>query len=543
MRDPGSVAGELTEQIPALLARHNLPGLAVGICDRSGLLWSQGFGSTRSGGGDPVRTSTMFSVQSCSKMYAAVVVLAAAQRGLVELDRPVTGYLPEFTVNSDFESAPQEKITLRHLLSHTAGFTHEAPEGSNYLVGSKSFAAHCRSIASTWLRFPVGHHYEYSNLGIDLAGWAVSRAAGTPFCDLARQWIFEPLGLHRSTFDYRAIAGDADRAAGHDRQHKRLPVRIPMVPAGGLYASVDDACRFVQMHLRGGEPVLSASSFAEMYKIPFGAPGQLAGYGLGITIGSAGGRPVHGHNGGGLGFPADCCWDPEAGVGVVVLTNSVDHPMQGSLSARLLGDLAGPPPQAAPGPLPAEIFVPPGQLRGLTGEYVGRGGDTVTLAIGDSRLVFASKGSEQPARMTAASEFCLQADPGQRFRVLPGQDGRAGYLQNAHDGFTRYRNDADGHSAPDAGPDAQAFAVTASGAAAGAALLRHLPGGDALLDMPGEPGLHLTRMGPARCRSATGETLDLGQAPPTYASIALHPRPSPAGLLGQDRSGQPGRAR
>ena len=72
-------------------------------------------------------------------------------------------------------------MTLRHLLSHTAGFTHEAPVGNNLVVGRASFAAHCRSISDTWLRFPVGHHYEYSNLGIDLAAFVIERVSGLPF--------------------------------------------------------------------------------------------------------------------------------------------------------------------------------------------------------------------------------------------------------------------------------------------------------------------------------------------------------------------------
>lgn len=221
------IVDDLAEQIPELLARHHVPGLAIGVCDRSGVLWAKGFGGTRAEGGKPVTPSTMFSIQSCSKMYTAAVVMVAVERGLVGLDRPITAYLPEFTVNSCFEGPAQDKITLRHLLGHTAGFTHEAPEGSNFLIGAGSFPAHCRSISDTWLRFPVGHHYEYSNLGIDLAGWAVARMAGAAFPEVARRWLFAPLGLSRTTFAQRVITQEEHRAVGHDRRYKRVATNRP----------------------------------------------------------------------------------------------------------------------------------------------------------------------------------------------------------------------------------------------------------------------------------------------------------------------------
>jgi CubicO group peptidase (beta-lactamase class C family) len=92
MPDLEAVAARVTREVPDLLAEHQLPGIAVGLCDRQGRIWSRGFGVTRNGG-NPVGTSTMFSVQSCSKMWAAVAVLAAAQRGLVDQPRHRPGRL------------------------------------------------------------------------------------------------------------------------------------------------------------------------------------------------------------------------------------------------------------------------------------------------------------------------------------------------------------------------------------------------------------------------------------------------------------------
>jgi CubicO group peptidase (beta-lactamase class C family) len=195
--------------IPDALARLDIPGLAVGVCDRNGILWSAGFGSTEQLGGTPITSHTRFSVQSTSKLITAGVVLTTVGRGLVDLDEPIIRYLPDFRVNSSFDDDPARLITLRHLLSHTAGFTHEAPVGSNYDLGTDDFDEHCRSIYDTWLRFPVGHHFEYSNLGIDLAAFAVQHACGRPFARIVAEAYLAPIGASRATFDPAVIVDDA----------------------------------------------------------------------------------------------------------------------------------------------------------------------------------------------------------------------------------------------------------------------------------------------------------------------------------------------
>ena len=333
---------QLGQRVPELLEEHAVPGLAIGICDRSGPRWLAAFGSTTKKGGHRVTTDTLFSVQSISKLYTATLVMLAVQEGLVELDRPITSYLPAFKVNSAFEDHPEERVTLRHLLSHTAGFTHEAPEGSNYRVGRRSFTAHCRSISDTWLRFPVGHHFEYSNLGVDLAGFVLQEVAGRPFPQVARHLLFEPARLRQTTFDYRVVAAEPDRAIGHLPEGTPYPaLRVPMVAAGGLYTSVTDACRFLQLHLAGGAPLLSASLLGQMYRPPSAAPGQELGYGLGVAIVEMGDRVALGHSGGGFGFLSDAYWLADVGIGVVVLTNSTGHPLQFDLARQTLLGLAG----------------------------------------------------------------------------------------------------------------------------------------------------------------------------------------------------------
>src|SRR5262245_50736575 len=168
-------------KIPELMAQEHIPGLALALVDGDRVVWQQGFGYRDSDGGTPVTVDTIFSVQSISKVFTATAVMQAVQAGRLDLDVPVTTYLPGFTVHSAFESHPERKITLRMLLSHTAGFTHEAPLGNNYDPEPGDFDAHVRTISETWLRFPVGTGYAYSNLGIDLAGYILEQVSYEPF--------------------------------------------------------------------------------------------------------------------------------------------------------------------------------------------------------------------------------------------------------------------------------------------------------------------------------------------------------------------------
>ncbi|WP_147264167.1 serine hydrolase domain-containing protein [Desertihabitans brevis] len=329
------------EEALRLLARHRVPGLAVGVCDRTGPLWSIGVGVTALKAGQSVSTGTLFSLQSASKMYTATAVMCAVRDGLVDLDLALPTYLPGFTVHSRWESTPEARITLRHLLSHRAGFVHEAPRGSNYDNSDESFEDHCASISETWLQFPVGERYSYSNLGIDLAALVLQKVSGVGFPTYADRVVLQPLGLHRTTFDIARIEADPDRAVGHS---KSAPPRlaVPMLGAGGAYASVDDALRYIAFHLDRGRSLLAPELLRQMYEVPDASPGQRVGYGLGIDTGIWNGRLVRNHGGGGFGFLCDLAWDPMVGVGVAVLTNSDDHPFQVHFATQLL-DLAASP--------------------------------------------------------------------------------------------------------------------------------------------------------------------------------------------------------
>jgi CubicO group peptidase (beta-lactamase class C family) len=315
---------EYRESIPKEMDEHKIPGLSIAVVDRGGFLWTAGFGRTGKGN-QPVTPETLFSIQSMSKTFIATAVMMAVQDGLLNLDAPITKYLPDFKVKSRFEDNPQEKITLRHLLSHKSGLTHEAPVGNNFDTRYETFEEHVLSIQDTWLKYRVGEKYSYSNLGIDLAAYILQVQSGKSFAEYMKLKVFDPMGMPNSSVDYAFVERHSNRARGHLTNVVEVPVAIPMVAAGGVYSSAKELPRFVEFYLnRGtldGRAVLDSNLVDAIYT----SSPVSQGYGLGIAIGKKHDTYYLNHDGGGFGFLSTMTWYPEYGIGCVVLTNSMGH--------------------------------------------------------------------------------------------------------------------------------------------------------------------------------------------------------------------------
>lgn len=315
---------ELDNSLSEQLAEDPDGGAAIVIVDNEQIIWGKTYGDADGKGSRQVDMNTMFSVQSVSKTFTAVGVLMAVQDGLVDLDTPIKEYLPEFTVNSLYDEHPEDLITLRHLLAHRAGLPHEAPFGINY-DDRYDFTKHIESISDAWLRYPVGYRKSYSNVGIDLAGYILQVRSGTAFEQYMREKVLDPIGMNQSSFDIEEIERRENRARGHWDKEEPLPLRVPMIPAGGLYSTASDMARFLQFHINkgvvDGRRILREDLFEELHTIQFARHVQRTGYCLGVNRGPISNSHSIYHSGGGYGFSADFCAYPELGLGIVVLWN------------------------------------------------------------------------------------------------------------------------------------------------------------------------------------------------------------------------------
>lgn len=315
--------------IPKWLSDYNIPGMAIAVVNNQGILWEAEFGYATDEKTVAVDSQTLFSLQSISKNVTALAVLKAVQNGLLDLDVPVTHYLPEFTVKSRYEKNPEQKITLRHLLSHWSGLTHRAPVGNYFDSNPHPFEDHINSISDTWLKYPVGYCFSYSNLGVDLAGYILQKVSGLSFDEYVKTNILNPLEMNHSTFNSDVIQSSSNCAHGHHGEFSSPPVRIPMIPAGGFYSNIEDMAKLVQFHINKGtvkdKQFLSKDLMGQMHSVAFPIKGQISGFGLCMEIERIN-QDVSRiyHTGSGYGFMCAMHIYPALNMGAVLLYNSHD---------------------------------------------------------------------------------------------------------------------------------------------------------------------------------------------------------------------------
>ncbi len=407
LQSPGGAArhtqlvAKIKDELPRQMEQAKVPGAAIALVDRDGVIWAEGFGFADQEKRNRVTPDTLFSVQSVSKTVTATGFFVAAEKRRLGIDDPLTKHMPDFTVRSRFGEDEANKITLRQLLGHWSGLPHEAPCGNNYDDGTCPFDEHIRSISQTWLKYPPGRRHSYSNLGFDLTAWVLQAQGGKPFAMLMKEALLLPLGMKDTTYDYQEAVGRPSFAKGHLGREPLPTTPIPMVGAGGLYSSASDMARFVLFHLQGGRvdgrQIVGQSLLSEMYKPQFVLKDQTGGYGLGVAVHSRMGNTILTHSGAGYGYSATIAWLPAEQFGIVALTNSSSGLNPSQRVAQLAIQSVAQPKGPGVPPAKPSVTVERGQLARLEGTYLAREGlytfrideDALSCQIGETKLKLA----------------------------------------------------------------------------------------------------------------------------------------------------------
>lgn len=343
--------------LDAKLAAAKTPGIVFGAVWRDGdrLVRAAGFADLAAR--RKTTAGTPFAWFSVTKLFTATAVLQLSERGLVDLDAPVSRYLPQMHLVRDGREA-----TVRQLLSHTAGLSNPVPVSWIHLAdesGPMLDAMIAERIGPRpRLDFVPGTRTAYSNLGYLLLGKIVERVSGMPYKRHVEASVLAPLGCKRSGF-----AVSKDRATGYqekwsfnglaarfmvdgrfigetvDGSWALRPFTVDGAPYGGLNGPADCLLHFARMILKDGEGengrVLATSSVHAMLKPAPLRDGKPSAFGLAWRLGTIDGEPYAEHEGGGGGFHAELRLYPRKGYAVAVLANETSAPV-GELAGLIL---------------------------------------------------------------------------------------------------------------------------------------------------------------------------------------------------------------
>jgi len=352
----------LDEYIARHMAEVGAPGMTLALADRKGLLRASEYGFADVKAGIKVSPQTLFEIGSISKSFVAIVVLQLAEEGKLDLNKPVTSYLPWLKIESKFSP-----FTTHHLLSHTSGLS-----GVPLLL---------RTAGTTLgVSFEPGTKWVYSNVGYDLLGFLIEAVDKKPFADAMRQRVFNPLGMNSSS---PVISNEIRErlAVGYAplQSDRPFPIRGKLgeapwieVPeaAGSIAATASDMGNYLQMLLNNGAgpkgQVLSEKSFALFTKPVIKSPfrGEDASYAYGLWVSETNVHKLLRHTGGMVAFSSVMYADTTDGLAAFASVNAArlpggyrPIPVVRYALALLGAASAGQELPAAPPPLPLPTLV------------------------------------------------------------------------------------------------------------------------------------------------------------------------------------------
>lgn len=314
------------------MKHYHVPGLSIALINNGKLSLTEGFGELEAGTNSKVNSHTIFHACSISKFATAMLVLKLIEQGSLDLnedinDRLISWKVPEngFTQN--------QKVTLRTLLSHQAGFID--PEGSfgaydpaqgiparlDLLEGRTSYCPEPFEV-----KYEPGSDFQYSDAGYCIIEQLIEDVSGKPFTRLMNELIFEPLNMNNSRLQYSIPkVGNSRFACGHDKEGKSVAGKYPIYPypaAAGLWSTPTDLAMLVieiMNSLTGtGKLGLSQGMIKEMIT-PQGCSDWT---GLGVFLDHSGKELEISSLGWGIGFQCMMIAYPYVGTGAVIMTNS-----------------------------------------------------------------------------------------------------------------------------------------------------------------------------------------------------------------------------
>lgn len=322
--------------------QFEVPGIAVAIVKDGQVVLARGYGVREQGKPGAVEADTPFAIASNTKAFTAASLSILADEGKLKLDDRVIDHLPSFRMSDPYVTG---QMRIRDLLSHRSGLSLGAGDLLYWPATTYRTDEVVARLAGVPLKGGFRDRYAYDNILYAVAQRVIEQVSGKSYADFLQQRIFNPVGMTGARFNADHLKPGDQPAVGHamyDFSHLRTVAPLTWSNnsgAGGIYASVEDMARWMNVQLAGGKlpdgtPLFSAQRQREMWSmitpIPIPEPSvpelaaakpDFAGYGEGWSLSSYRGERLVWHTGGWPGMVSRLTLVPSRNLGVIVLTN------------------------------------------------------------------------------------------------------------------------------------------------------------------------------------------------------------------------------
>lgn len=319
--------------LDAQMAYEQIPGASAAIVHDQELVWSSAMGMAHPDEAVPATTETLYSICSISKLFTAISVMQLRDQGKLTLRDPVETHLPWYAVEQRWEGSPP--VTIQGLLTHSSGLPRES--NHPYWTGP-DFPFPTEDEVVAGLRdqetlYPARRYFQYSNLGLTLAGEIVEELSGMEYDEYVRRNILDPLGMSNTYPEIPMEHRGGRYATGYSaptREGRREEVAFfqakGIAPAAGFASTSEDLARFAswQFRLTGDrQEVLHAHTLDEMHRVHYVDPSFNTFWGLGFSVRRSDGETFVGHGGSCPGFRSQLQMQTDDKIATVFMANAM----------------------------------------------------------------------------------------------------------------------------------------------------------------------------------------------------------------------------
>ena len=401
---------ESEDMIIKRMNSDNLIGVSAAIIINDSVVLKKSYGYADKDNNIPMTENTVVNIASVTKTFTALAVMQLHEKGLLDINKPLNMYLPQFNPLTRGENL--DDLTIKSVITHSSGMQTDVLKNTD--SGSGKYTDVLGFINESWLLYPPGMVESYSNSGYNILGHLIKQVSGLDYPEYIHKNILMPLGMNNSGFLSDSLKGRTRIYSGGESMYD---YGFRDVASGGIYTSINESIKYAKelMHAYNGinSSLISTSTIKEMFTLQAGdVMIEFNKKGLGWFMFKNDSVFAVSHAGDAITGHAEICLIPEINTAAIILINSAEgESLKRDFSYNFISKFGLSVPDISPPPVITEIHdeinpvdLPTGILEKHSG-YYSRGFSYIKVTSDNANLSISKDGKQYILKALSAYEF------------------------------------------------------------------------------------------------------------------------------------------